>query len=377
MAVGGRWSQATPVTFVVGGTGNLTGQPEAPHVCIGNPTACLHPLPASPCFDTAGGGRPTWQFVRVRARESAVSTTVDGAPASLQDSAPPLHAPVVSTRWARAELAVSAARGAIAGYMIYLALSNLSGDASDSFVSGYAVDSVGDLLLLWLPIILMYLAGSARVLSWASEKLGAKVSAVRSSGWLAGQRLYLGWLSARALAMLAVIVLVQVAWHHSSPKADQSSMAGAGGILAGLITWTWAAGMRKSPKATMLYGALVGGIGAMIWAYIHMKYLSGLTHMVDLSEFGMTVNLSDAAVTPGNIISDGVVWAAYGLAGGYALTVMSREISLAVRLVLAMTAVGIVASILPFGHLSMPWYFLPGIAWAIAVARARSQEIMT
>lgn len=31
----------------------------------------------------------------------------------------------------------------------------------------------------------------------------------------------------------------------------------------------------------------------------------------------------------------------------------------------------LVAAVLPFGHFALPWYFFPGVAWGIALGRAR------
>lgn len=118
-----------------------------------------------------------------------MSVTIDGAPAETGATTAAMESASGATRWTRSELAVASARGALAGYMMYLALSNLSGGDSDAFISGYAVDGVADLVPLWLPIVAMYLARSPRVLSWLNGKAGTKVAALRDGAWLTGQRL--------------------------------------------------------------------------------------------------------------------------------------------------------------------------------------------
>src|SRR3954462_1953372 len=115
--------------------------------------------------------------------------------------------PDTRDRWVRSELALAAGRSALLGFMIYEALENFVGRSGD-FNGGYHLDGFGDALAMWLPLLAMYFAGSPRVLAWLSEKAGTKVRAFAGGAWLLENRLYLRFLSARALSSLLVVVLV-------------------------------------------------------------------------------------------------------------------------------------------------------------------------
>lgn len=211
--------------------------------------------------------------------------------------------PSASTPWRRSEVALAAGRGALAGALVW----NVFEVATRKLILAGA----GEWAIQWIPPLLMLAAGSPRVLAWVRARNGG--ASAGATPVAADQRLYLGVLSGRALATLAVVAVLLLLSRGREDWVWDSVADDAGYLLiAAAVTWAWTRGAR--PGQLWRSAAIAGALAGAAWEAITLKYFSTQISTV-LDQVGVTAGV----LTFRNLLPGALTWAALGIAGAMAI----------------------------------------------------------
>jgi hypothetical protein len=239
-------------------------------------------------------GSSVWEMSTAGAGEATPGATApDSEPVLPSEESLPVAATAsaeLESRWLRSEVALAAGRGAFLGALVWA----LIGNEVSEWGVGYFLRS--PLRVYWwlnlVPVLLIYLAGSRRVLARVHSP----------------DRLYMGWLSVRTVSTLVATAVVVLSWR-LFPDAYGIAAHGAGALLlAGVVTWSWGAA-RHTPGRAWKLGALAGAIAAACWAAIWLRVASA----------ALLTNGGELSLTFRNVLPAMLCWAVLGLVGGYAL----------------------------------------------------------